>query len=483
MKGQSSKGDQNGGMPLTPIQHWYLENNPDPTIYSVQSIALKVDCPVDADLIVKIQNELNFLVDRHDALRQQFRFDNNRWYVETAERKQAVAIQQVDLSGLSSHHGEEQRAAEFLRLCQQINLKHQTGLHAILFHDERGAELVLAAHHLAVDAISWQILVDELNQIHGQELKQLGQQLPAASSFRDWSLELSRLAETPWLEQQHSYWHNQCHTGHSPHPPATVKSTQCLSAELDTRLTTRLIQDLYRKARLQIDELLIAALSQTLAQGSANSPRLFIERHGRVALNGIPEPIHAVGWFTTLAPIRLGISGTDDPDRVIELAKSALRDVPDKGIGYGMLCYLGPEQLVRKPLSDTDQDQVLFNYLGNTGPSPGVQSTFTRVGPLNLSRSNDYRRIFRWDINASVMDQRLQIRWEFDSTRDSESEVQTMLDRFQDRIKTLAEFVLESGSQTISASDFPMANLDSDKLKKLSSLMGNRPKPPGGGRL
>ena len=81
-----------------------------------------------------------------------------------------------------------------------------------------------------------------------------------------------------------------------------------------------------------------------------------------------------VGWFTTIFPVRIDLSGVDPVDAfaggpaagvAAKTVKEQLRAVPDRGIGFGLLRYLNRE--TAHTLSQLPVPQISFNYLGRVG--------------------------------------------------------------------------------------------------------------------
>ena len=104
---------------------------------------------------------------------------------------------------------------------------------------------------------------------------------------------------------------------------------------------------------------------------------LELEGHGREELFGDLDLTRTVGWFTSVAPLRLELSGIDVADalaggaslgRLLKRVKEALRALPGKGLGYGLLRYLNPE--TSGVLAGLPAPQLSFNYLGRFG-APG----------------------------------------------------------------------------------------------------------------
>ncbi|MBF6481272.1 alpha/beta fold hydrolase, partial [Nocardia cyriacigeorgica] len=97
-----------------------------------------------------------------------------------------------------------------------------------------------------------------------------------------------------------------------------------------------------------------------------------LEGHGRQE-EVVPgaDLSRTVGWFTSLYPVRLALTGIDVDDAftgghamgaAVRAVERTLRAVPDKGIGFGLLRYLNPETAQRLP--HALPGQIAFNYLG-----------------------------------------------------------------------------------------------------------------------
>ncbi len=84
------------------------------------------------------------------------------------------------------------------------------------------------------------------------------------------------------------------------------------------------------------------------------------DSHGREYIDGNSDISHAVGWFTTLYPVLLHVGEEREPAAVLKNIKEQLRQIPAKGLGYGVLKYLNQSPL----LQSKDPWDVVFNYLG-----------------------------------------------------------------------------------------------------------------------
>ena len=95
-----------------------------------------------------------------------------------------------------------------------------------------------------------------------------------------------------------------------------------------------------------------------------------LEGHGREE-NAVPgaDLSRTVGWFTTLFPVRIDLTGLDVVDALaggstaasaVKLVKETLLGLPDNGIGFGILKYLDRNEELR----ELPTPQISFNYLG-----------------------------------------------------------------------------------------------------------------------
>src|SRR5205085_2616916 len=114
-----------------------------------------------------------------------------------------------------------------------------------------------------------------------------------------------------------------------------------------------------------IGDLLLCALSQALARWTGERRvRVELEGHGREALFEGVDLSRTVGWFTSLYPVLLEVPPSDEVGEALKSIKEQLRQVPQHGIGYGVLRYLAEED-VRQQLVGLPEAQVSFNYHGH----------------------------------------------------------------------------------------------------------------------
>ncbi|WP_285611856.1 non-ribosomal peptide synthetase [Actinokineospora globicatena] len=205
----------------------------------------------------------------------------------------------------------------------------------IAFRWDGTSRLLIAAHHLVVDGVSWRVLAGDLAAACTGELPQ------ESTAFRLWARELMTRPRTDGDFWRHLLAEPVQPWGTAPLDPArdTAGSTRTERVELDAETTATLLTALPRRFGVGVREAILTGLAS-----AAGGPVLVdVEGHGREE-QAVPgaDLTRAVGWFTSLHPLRL--------DGGLKQVKELSRAVPDNGIGYG---------LVGSPTAE-----VLVNYLG-----------------------------------------------------------------------------------------------------------------------
>ncbi|TLP52507.1 MULTISPECIES: condensation domain-containing protein, partial [Pseudomonas] len=172
---------------------------------------------------------------------------------------------------------------------------------------------------------------------------------------------------------------------------------------LDSGLTRQLLQEAPSAYRTQVNDLLLTALARVIARWTGESSVLVqLEGHGREELFEDTDLVRSVGWFTSLFPARLDVQ--DDLAASIKQVKEQLRGIPDKGLGYATLRYLGDEAS-RAALAGLAQPRLTFNYLGQFDGSFAEQddTLFTPSGEARGAEQSADAPLGNWlTINGRV---------------------------------------------------------------------------------
>ncbi len=462
----ADEGPGHGTVGLTPAQLWLFEQDQPHAEQWNQVLYVAVPDSHDES---SIGTALSRCVEHHGALRQSFERDaTGHWRSEIVEHGPPVQLLVEDVTDLDEQARADVYDAVEVQLNRGFDLRHPPLLAAALFHDADGDDLLLmVAHHLIVDAVSWSVLLDDLGD---------DQLPPATGSLRRWTDELRALAGTESADDR-AYWRETARNDlaavprdHAETGAATVASEQTITVELPVPVSSDLLHRAPTAGRITVHELLVAAVSRTLADWmESDDVRLFVEGHGRDALPEI-DISRTVGWFTSIYPVALRVPSTRAASEVITAVKEQLRSLPAGGAHYGVLRYLDvPER--QHEVSIDHHDHVLFNYLGRVDPVGAAGERFRAARPLGLHRSADLHRAFLLEVTARFVDERLRVEWSYSSDCHSEATITRWAARLSSDIEALVAACLTDEGVAATRSDFPLADLDDRKLGLLAGLL------------
>ena len=429
---------------LTPIQDWFFAQRQDLSQPWNQSLLLALDEPLEP---ARFTQALGALLERHASLRLTFEASAEGW----RQRYQGFSPDQVD----ALLRVEQAPLSEALlqRAQQGWNLAQAPLIRWVYFAQSR--ELLCTAHHLLVDAVSWQVMLHELESLYRQPQTAL----PAVTAgFHVWSEALQHRRGAPDVLAQVDFWHAQLAAeGSVPAPVGLYGESQTLDVQLSLEQTQLLLGDCHAAYGTQVQDLLVAALAATLGQWQGRERvTLELESHGRSGWEQGPDLSRSVGWHTSRYPLAVDTSW--DPERSIIAAKEALRRIPEQGIGYGLLRLDPAHGLGAASL-------LTFNYLGRVDQWLEASSLWRLARPICPGMRADSTRRTHWlDVTALVNEGRLHIEWRYDPKTHAPTLVRELAQQFQQRIAALLEHCLAPAAGRATASDFADSGLSDDEF-------------------
>src|ERR687886_738282 len=473
---QAEQGLVTGEVLLTPIQRWFFEQEFAEPHHWNQAMLLEV--PPTLDLVL-LQGVVQQLLVHHDALRLRFVRSASGWQQINALPDEAVPCTWVDLSSLPE--AEQTPAIEAAATELQASLNLESGpLVRVALLDlglNQPSRLLFVIHHLAVDGVSWRILLEDL-QTGYQQLSR-GEAIalpPKTTSFQNWAQSLSEYAQSPALEQELDYWLDSSRSAVAPLPvdyPAgrdanTVTSACNVSVLLSTEETRALLQEVPKAYHTQINDVLLTALVQTFAQWSGDHCLLVdLEGHGREEILEAVDLSRTVGWFTTIFPVLLELQ-EDDPGEALKSVKEQLHGIPHRGIGYGLLRYLKEDAAITEKLRVLPQPEVSFNYLGQfdqvVSPDALFQLAKESSGP---EHSHLGSRSHLLDVSALVAGGQLQLGWTYSSNLHQRATIESLAEGFVMGLRSLITYCQSPEAGGYTPSDFPEINLNQKKLDEV----------------
>ncbi|HTC94629.1 MAG TPA: amino acid adenylation domain-containing protein, partial [Terriglobales bacterium] len=470
-----------GPVPLTPVQHWFFENDPADPQHFNQALLLAARRPLDAGALEDVFGKL---IEHHDALRLRMHREGDSWRQEITGHVPQRVLEQHDLSRLPAELQSAQIEKTAAELQSSLNLSTGPTLRAAFFrcHPQGHDRLLVVVHHFAVDGVSWRILLEDLQHFYTQALRRESIKLPEkTTSFRQWSESLVACAPAAKWEQEIGYWEGVVETRAGmlpldiPEGINSVASARTLTLRLSVEETRALLQEVPARYRTQVNDVLLAALTKTLIGWTGGGTiRVDLEGHGREEIGEDLDLTRSVGWFTSVYPIVLTLDPRDEPEEALKSVKEQLRKIPNRGIGYGLLRYLHPDAAIRKKLQPARPAEVLFNYLGQFDHALSSDSVFglaaESVGPSQSPRA---RRRYPLEINASVAEGALHVYWTFSQCLHKQETMQQLAEAYLHTLRQTIACCLES-TGGFTPSDFPLTKLTQPQIDGMVRQFGLR---------
>ncbi|MFQ4162309.1 non-ribosomal peptide synthase/polyketide synthase [Scytonema millei] len=472
----AQQGVVSGTLPLTPIQQWFFLENFAVSAYWNQAVLLEMPQGIQPHLLEQVVREL--LV-HHDALRLRFEKTDSGWQQINAGVEAAVPFTVVDLSALSQAQQQAAIEAKAAELQGSLNLASGPLLQVAWFNlgEELNSRVLVVVHHLAVDGVSWRILLEDLQLAYRQLSAGRAIQLPAkTTSFKDWAQLQWEYVRSQNLQRQCDFWLVQSHQPvanmpvDSPGGANTEASARTVSMSLSVEETRALLQEVPQAYNTQINDVLLAALVQVLAHWMQSTHVLFdLEGHGREEILENINISRTVGWFTTIFPVVLHHT-CDHPGETLKSIKEQLRRIPNQGISYGWLRYLLDDQETIAQLSAQRPAEIVFNHLGQFDSvlqtSEIFQLASESTGP---SRSPLNHRTHLLEVNSIIFDSQLRVDWTYSQNLHHSSTIERIAHEFLQALRGLINHCLAPEAGGYTPTDFPLVQLNNIELDKLLS--------------
>jgi amino acid adenylation domain-containing protein/non-ribosomal peptide synthase protein (TIGR01720 family) len=355
---------------LSPIQRWFFTQSSfgkiisDPGHYYNQGFYLHIKQPVRpkavSDAIAEITNQ-------HSMLRARF---------QQQHTDSELCTQRVLPPGVTTYRfqvSELQDMAQLEALAQEIhqtlNIEEGPTFAADLCMLPNGAQyLLLIAHHLIVDLVSWRIILNDIETL----LK--GEKLLPSLPFQAWNrlqidkaqaLDPEKVLSTMDTSNELAFWN------FTPETPNTASDHDLYEQHIDAEITSHLLRDANAALGTEPVELLLSAVWDAFFRvfPSREALTIFNEGHGREPWSSDIDLSRTVGWFTTLSPINVSREAitrmsTSQVTDVVRFVKDARRRLPANGRAYFASRYLTEQGSEAFKTHESPTMEVEFNYLG-----------------------------------------------------------------------------------------------------------------------
>lgn len=467
---QIEQGLVTGSVPLTPIQHWFFEQAACDLHHWNQAVLLE---PQEALEPQVLQQAVQHLLQHHDVLRSRFQQIEQKWQQTIHDSASEIQVELVDLTSLPA--SEQWQALDCQAAILQSSLDLTKGdlirlaLFTLNLDGTPVQRLLIVIHHLVVDGVSWRILLEDLQTAYHHLNQGQTVQLPEkTTSVQQWSQCLQDYARSESM-QEASHWQTAVSEKAIALPvdqateSISIASLQTIEFVLSSAETHTLLHDLPQTLRVQVQEVLLTALVQTLTTwASTSTMRLDLEGHGREDLFETVDLSRTVGWFTSLFPVRLTLTPGLETVDALRSIKTQLRQVPHGGIGYGIWRYLSAHEPSFNPAS-----QVRFNYLGQADTFLNQLSLFRwATESCSSNRSARHHTPYLLDVSGLVQGEQLNLTWSYSDQVHHKTTVQDLVHQFGQNLRSLL-FCNQTQPNAYTPTDFPLANVNQTDLNKL----------------
>ncbi|MGW0225621.1 amino acid adenylation domain-containing protein [Streptomyces tendae] len=438
--------DLEGTAGLTPVQRQFLERElPDPHFYS-QAVLLTAPAGCSAKVL---EPALRAVLSHHDALRLRPATIGGK------PRLRYLPTSEIPLT-----------VREFDSRSPEVILRETTALQRLLGvtgdraplvagvftgdpegHGEPGDRVFLAAHHLFVDVVSWEILVHDIELAHQQIAAGVPVRLPAKThSAARWVEHLTDWTRTGEAADEAAWWHRALGEAHRVKPlpadgvpsvPAGREATAATVTVLLDRSGTEALTAGHGAARLP--DLLVTALAWGCrAWTGQDQVLLALEGHGRNPLGGERLNLaRTVGWFTALHPLLIDLTDRDDIDIAAAAVVEQLRAVPHGGVGHGALRHLAPGTH-GAPLAGLPEPQIAVNYVGAFADRVATGGWTWASEALGPERGPDNPRSHALVVTGHLDQGRLRVTFEYSTELHHRRTVETLAEHVRTALSQLS---------------------------------------------
>ena len=447
-----------GDAPLTPIQRWYFDLGLENVHHFNQAVLFKSAVRIDKEMLEPV---LQAVADHHDALRTCFT-DGRQVFGPPGERPLLV-VEKVE--------SQDALEKEIQALQASFDLEKGPLFGAGLFEMDGTDHLVLAAHHLVIDGVSWRILLEDLFTAYGALTGGGEIVLPQkTTSYKEWAARVEAYAgqdpdpeDTAFWEQALSDRVPALALDHDLGPNDTA-SMDTVTVSMDRAQTRPAAQGGWQG--LQHGDERSAARVTAAGRDRLDRPARFcidLEGHGRQEVIEQVDISRTVGWFTSICPVILHDEhGEDLPER-IKYVKETLHTIPHKGFTFPIHKYArGKDWPLNTGMS--------FNYLGQLS-HPDMEALFDSVStdvPGVMDAGNLRANLI--DVVCMIEGGCLRVNFMYSTNKHTRERVAGLAASFKAELLKVIAHCLDPSSFDITPSDFDLMDVDQDLLDGLSDF-------------
>ena len=412
-----------------------------------------------------LHSALTALTRHHDILR--VKVTDNRLYISAPDTAPLYDFTELDAAG--------QDEAWITEACSRIQRSMRLAeghlIKAALIHTAGAHYLALFIHHIAVDAVSWHIITEDLQTAYLQALR--GEEIvlqEKTASVQDWAEALEEYRDSVVIPQEKAYWKNviaqtkECRFRDTGNPAGTGFAS--FEYDFGSRHTDALMNQVNDKFNTETSDILLACTAIAVSELTGEKKTaLLLEGYGRQELQRHTDLSRSVGWFTAMYPAVLSVS-EDIGDSVVSV-KDTLHSIPNKGIGFGLIMDEDGFELTGVPVS--------FNYLGEMIAEP-KQNTELQTVLLDVGDDSDPENYLfcRFGINMYFAEKKLKAGISYDAALYSREFAESFCKVMDSVLERVIRFLTGQQEHVQTVSDIKRSSdVSADEMCAISDAIGD----------
>ena len=455
--------DQNrieGEIPLTPIQEEFFINKRSKIHHFNQAVTLTLKSRID---VSTLEEMMNIILSHHDALRIYFDISNNG-IIQYNLKDCTINVEEYVFSYNNENNESEYVKAIGVQLQKKIRLGQPPLIKCAQVHLPECDKVIIVAHHLIVDTISWRIILEDILSLFDQRMRHQDYRLPIKTdSFKLWAERIVDFSEEEELSRQSSYWNKFLQKENvNTYYSDRICNLEQLSFELERASTEALLFSVHKSFSTEVNDILLAALFLSISRGlKIADPVVYIESHGRVDDFQSLNIGRTVGWFTSIYPVTFNTNDCHSLREITVGVKEVLRRVPELGIGYCILKYKSSDEL--RPT----RIKFKFNYFGQVDSF--LDNDFFTLTDDDIGETSDPNDVNYVDFNISGVtnDNILKMSLKYNPYCSNYDEIKRWWRNYQQSLEEIITFCSTKEKGELTPSDFTYKKLSQEEVNNL----------------
>lgn len=467
------QGIVTGDTDLSPVQKWFFENYLEVMNHWNQTFMLFNKKGFSQDAVYRV---IKKLVEHHDALRMKFTMGESIQGFNRGIEDKLFILEIIDLTVETDY--KDTMNDRVMRLQKSIEITGGPMFAAGILRTTDGDYLLMTAHHLVVDGISWRILIEDFETGYRQALQNEEVKFSDKStSYKQWTKELLNYANSSKMIEELEYWKSidesdtQLLVNSSKTYENKLKDSDMVSMSLSVEETGQLLKNVNKAYNLEVNDLLLAALGISVKEW-AGIERIAIsmEGHGREEIISDVDIFRTVGWFTSMYPVVLDMKKSEDLSYILKFVKETIRRIPNKGVGYGILKYLTPHQ-TKQGLSFKLKPEIGFNYLGQFNDSSETNefSAWPIFDETCMSRES--KRLFALEVVGMTVKNEMTLSFTFNKNQFDKVSISRLAEIYKKSLLALIKHCISVDKTELTPSDMEYSDLSIEELANLEDLL------------